>query len=325
MRAGGPRGIRVTRGWPRGWLAVVLLLCLAGCRREAPTAAPEAAGAREPAQAVLLLTRHLQRNDLAAFARDAVPPALHAELETAWRQGRTRWPLDELPFDERLPRLLGALAAPGAEQRLQRVFDRQFAGETTALKAAATTLGLFGAQYVRHEGDFSPAERAHYLQFVQAMSRWAASAPLGDPARAKAAIPRLVAAARATGLADEAGFARIGMDGSLQRLSGFLRALKAVLAGYGLRLDQSLGALRADTVARQGDRARVRMRYTLGGSPVEAEVEVERIEGRWYLSDYLRHARQAAGADAVPPAADPGAAPPAAPDPGSGPRASAPA
>ncbi|HEX2083622.1 MAG TPA: hypothetical protein VHF86_09095, partial [Xanthomonadaceae bacterium] len=47
------------------------------------------------------------------------------------------------------------------------------------------------------------------------------------------------------------------------------------------------------TVFRQADRARVRMRYTLGGSPVEAVVDVERIDGRWYLSDYLRHAREA--------------------------------
>ena len=276
------------------WLAVALLC---GCRRD-PDAAPgpAASGASEPAQAVLLLTRHLHDNDLAAFTRDAVPPGLHRQLDAAWRQGRTRWPLDELPFDERLPRLLGALAEPGAEARLQRVFDRQFAGETTALKAAATTLGLFGAQYVRQGSAFSAGERAHYLQFVQALSRWGASAPLADPERARAAIPQLAAAARATGLRSEADFARTGMDPSLRRLSGFLRTLKLVLAGYGLGLDDSLAALQAQVIESRGDRATVRMRYSLGGSPVEAVVEVERIGGRWYLSDYLRHARQAVAA-----------------------------
>ncbi len=275
------------------WLAVAVLC---GCRRESGAGPAPAAGAREPAQAVLLLTRHLHDNDLAAFARDAVPPALHRQLEEAWRRGRTRWPLDELPFDERLPRLLGALAEPEAEARLQRVFDRQFAGETTALKAAATTLGLFGAQYVRQGSGFSAGERAHYLQFVQALSRWGASAPLADPVRARAAIPLLAAAARATGLRSEADFARTGMDGSLRRLSGFLRTLKQVLAGYGLALNDSLAALQAEVVESRGTQAKVRMRYTLGGSPVEAVVEVERIGDRWYLSDYLRHARQAVAA-----------------------------
>lgn len=276
----------------------VSLIGLGGCQRNADPVASarnvlSPPGARQPAEAVMLLTRHLRDNDLAAFARDAVPPDLHRRLETAWRAGHTRWPLDELPFDERLPRLLGALAEPDAQRKLQTVFDRQFSGETSALKAAATALGLFGAQYVQHQGDFSPAERAHYLQFVDAISQWGRAAPLGDPARARQAIPRLAAAARATGLASEADFARMGMAASLQRLSGFLRTLKTVLASYGLGLDDSLGALRADTVSQDGARARVRMRYTLGGQPVEAVVDVERIAGRWYLSDYLRHARAA--------------------------------
>lgn len=290
------RGMRAT--W---WLLVVVVL-LAACQREpaspVPAASP-ASGAREPAEAVLLLTRHLRDNDLAAFARDAVPPALHRQLDAAWRQGRSRWPLDELPFDERLPKLLGALAEPGSEQKLQRVFDRQFSGETTALKAAATTLGLFGAQYVRHEGDFSAAERRHYLQFVQALSRWGAAAPLSDAGRARIAIPQLATAARATGLESEADFARLGIDAGLQRLSGFLRVLKQVLAGYGLDLDESLGGLRAQPVSQQGDRAQVRMQYRLGGSEIEAVVEVERIGRRWYLSDYLRHAQAAVAAPAA--------------------------
>lgn len=290
-----------------GWillLACLLLPALYGCRRDNDNVAVGPAsgtpGAREPAEAVLLLTRHLRDNDLPAFARDAVPPDLHRQLQAAWRQGQSRWPLDELPFDERLPRLLGALAAPDAEPKLQRIYDRQFSGETSALRAAATTLGLFGAQYVRHEGDFSDAERQHYLQFVQALSRWGATAPLSDPARARTAIPQLAAAARATGLKSEADFARVGMDAGLQRLSGFLRVLKQVLAGYGLGLDDSLGGLRAQVVSQQGERARVRMQYRLGGSDIQAVVEVERIGRRWYLSDYLRHARAAVELGAKP-------------------------
>ncbi len=281
----------------RTWGTLLLAMALlAGCRPEnGGPVIGRAPGAREPAQAVLLPTRHLRNNDLAAFARDAVPPALHARLDAAWRRGDTRWPLDELPFDERLPRLLGALAAPGSEDRLLQTFDHQFSGETTALKAAAQGLGLFGVQYLRHEGDFSAAERLHYTQFVQALSRWGARAPLGDPARAKTAVPQLVAAARATGLRSEADFAAAGMSASLARLSGFLRVLKQVLGGYGLDLDATLSGLRVDVVEREGARAKVRMRYALGGEPVEAVMDVERVGGRWYLSDYLRHAKAAAG------------------------------
>ena len=274
-------------------------LLLGGCKPPpAPTPAA-AGGATRPAQAVRQLTAHLQANDLVAFAHDAVPAALHAQLQVAWRDGRTRWPLDELPFDDRVPALLKSLAAPGSEARLQQVFDRQFSGAKAELKAAAAALGLFGAQYLDRDGSYSDEERAHYAQLVAAMSRWGMSAPLGDPQRARLAIPRLAAAARRTGLATPADFAAAGMDASLQRLAPFVVTLKQVLAQqYELPLDASLAGMRVGLLQQTGDTARVRMRYQLGGSDIDTVVSLQRIDGRWYLTDYLRHARAAVVAPA---------------------------
>ena len=281
----------------RCWILLLAGLCaLAACRPApedaAATAAP-APGAETPADAVRLLTRHLHDNALDAYARDAVPPDLYARLETAWREGRTRWPLDELPLGEHLPAMLAALEKPGSEARWGKVFDRQFANADREIDSTAATLGLFGVQYVRNEGDFSDSERDHYTQIIAAISHWARSAPLADPGRAHAALPRLAAAARETGLASEADFARLGMDESLRRMTPFAAAFKQVLAGYGLDLDASLAALDASLQAQTGDTAQVRMHYLLGGQPVDTVVEVERHDGRWYLSDVLRHARAA--------------------------------
>lgn len=299
----------------RRWIPL-LLACLcalaAACRpaSEPAAVAPAQPGADKPAEAVRLLTRHLRGNALDAYARDAVPPEVYTRLEAAWREGRTRWPLDELPLGEHLPGMLGALARPGAEAHWQQVFDRQFANADREIDATAATLGLFGVQYVGNEGDFSDSERDHYTQIIAAMSHWAQSAPLSDPARAHAAIPRLVAAARQTGLASEADFARFGMDESLRRMAPFSVAVKQALAGYGLDLDTGLTALDASLQSQTGDTAKVRMRYLLGGQPVDTVVEVERHDGRWYLSDVLRHARAAL---AQPPSAQ--APAPAAPEP----------
>ena len=286
---------------PGGWVSLVTfaaLLALGGCREATPPAASATAGAAtRPAQAVRQLVAHLHDNDWAAFARDAVPPALHAQLQDAWREGRTRWPLDELPFDDRLPALLKSLAAPGAETSLQQVFDRQFSGKQAELKAAAAALGLFGAQYVDGEGGYSADERAHYTQLVAAMSRWGMTAPLGDPQRARQAIPQLVAAARGTGLSRPADFAAAGMDDSLRRLAPFAATLKQVLARqYGLPLDASLVGMQVALLQQTGDSARVRMRYPLGGSDIDTVVSLQRVDGRWYLADYLRHARAAVAA-----------------------------
>lgn len=277
------------------WL-VVLMLCgalLAACQRPSLPAAQTPGGATKPAQAVQLLTRHLRDNDLTAFARDAVPPALHAQLETAWRQGRTRWPLEELPFDDRLPAMLKSLAAPGAQVSLQQVFDHQFAGADLQIKGAAASLGLFGAQYIQREGAFSAEERQHYAQLIEATSRWGLTAPLGDRGRARQAIVQLAAAARRAGLTSEADFRAAGMDDSLRRMGLFAAAFKEVLARYGLDLDASLDGMQATLQQQTGDSARVRMRYPLGGQDIDTVVLVQRIDGHWYLADDLRHAEAA--------------------------------
>lgn len=275
-------------------VATVVAGLLAACRPVPPEAqAPAGSDLSRPAHAVEVLAGHMRTGDFAAFSRDAVPPALHARLQAAWLAGDTRWPLDELPFAEQLPAVLAALAAPDAEDRLEADFRRQFAGSDRELRAAAATMGMFGVQYVEYQGDFSDAERAHYVQLVAAMAQWAAGAPLADRTLARAAIPRLVAAARAAGPTTAEGIAAAGMDASLERLGAFANEAKRIFAGHGLDLDASFDSVQASLQVQQGDQATVRLRYTLAGHPIDTLVPVERIDGRWYLSDYLRHAREA--------------------------------
>ncbi|MCA0394510.1 MAG: hypothetical protein LCH70_10420 [Proteobacteria bacterium] len=277
----------------RTFSAVVLLaatatLAAVGCTRN--DGAPEAPAAT-PAETVRLLTRHLVDDDLDAFARAAVPPPVHAQLETAWREGRTRWPLDQLPFAEHLPRAMAALSAPDAERTLMQGFERQLANAN--LGPAAEFLTVFTVQYITQQGDFSVSEREHYPRLVQALGQWARTAPIGDRNRARAAIATMTAAAREADLSSDAAFAEAGMQDGLQRMSKVLAAGKTVLASYGLDLYADLRGMDVQLQSQTGDIARVRMRYTLAGTPIDAVVQLERREGRWYVSDFLRHAEDA--------------------------------
>lgn len=305
-----PRGAARRPGM--GPLLLALLALLGGCR-PAPAELPGAAS--EPAGAVRALAGHLQRNDLVGFARAALPPAEHARLAEAWRQDRSRWPVTELPLDDRLAPMLAALSAPGAERSLRREFDRQFAGQDAALRDAARSLALFGGQYLKQQGDYSPEEREHYTQVVAALGTWAAQAPLARRDHAHAAIDRLAVAARATGLASEADLREAGMEETLRRLGPFVGETKAVLAGYGLDLDRSLADLRTGLVEQQGDHATVRIHYPLAGTEIDTVVSLTRRDGRWYLTDYLDHAagllaEPAEGQTGLPAVAAPAAPPP---------------
>lgn len=275
--------------------SLLLLLGIAACQRsEIPPASPAL-----PAAAVQQLVDDLRRDDLAAYARDAVPAPLHARLETAWSEGRTLWPLTELPLDHRFQDFLIALAAPGSEQKLLAAYRRQFAGADAEIRTAATTLGLFTTQYVTKEAAYSEPERDHYRQLVAALAGWGQRAPLGDAARARRVIPQVTLAARVTGLGTKDGLRQAGMDRSLQRLGPFFARLERVATGYGLDFEAALAGMHITLAEQTGDQAKVRLQYTLAGAPVDAYVLLERHDGRWYLTDLLRRAQAEAAAPAI--------------------------
>lgn len=300
---------------PRNFAILLLsaLLALPGCKPRAPVELEGAA--TEPATAVRQLAKRVHDNDLAGFARDALPPADLARMEVAWREGRTRWPLTELPLDNQLLPMLQALSAPGAEQKLRRGFDRQFANQDRDLRDAARSLGLFGAKYVQQQGDYSEDERRHYPQLIAALGTWAEDAPLGDAKRAHAAIPPLCAAARKTGLASEAALNQAGMLGSLQRLGPFFAQVKTGIASYGLDIDRSLADLRTGLVEQKGDQATVRLHYPLAGAEIDTVVHLQRRDGRWYLAGYLAEADKVATMETPEPSSGDALALPPAPAP----------
>lgn len=275
----------------RSWLAGVFLLAmLAACGRGE---GDPAQATREPASAVAHLARQLAAGDLNGFARDAVTPERHAALGQAWASGDSLWPLTGLPLDQHLPGLLDRLAAPDADASLRRSFDAQLAGQGDSLRQTAQSLGLFGVQYVTHQGGYTPDQQHHYQQLVQALSQWAMQAPLAERAPAHQAIARLVAATGQSGLGGAAGLQAAGMEPALDALVPLQGAWLDVLGQYGLDIRQALEGLQAGLLSQQGDRARVQVQYTLAGQIIRFEADMQRQGGRWYMTQNL------ADADAV--------------------------
>ncbi len=292
---------------------------LTGCQPDPAPAATGPAGmarqakpapAQRPVDAINVLAARLLARDGAGFARLAVPPGLHARLQAGWRSGTTRWPLDELPLDARLPSMLASLQEKGAQAKFKATFRRQFAGADRDIDSAIRTLAQFGGQYVQKEAEYNKDERDHVLQAIAALSRWAVAAPLSDPVRADRFFTALTAAAQRSGIKGRSGnvaFAKLGMQASLDRMSPFIATLLAQLRDqYGLDLDASLRELNVQLLEQTGDSARLRLRYRLAGSDVDAIVPAVRIDGHWYLADFVTRAEatlvtgagRAAGTDA---------------------------
>ena len=257
--------------------------------------------ATRPVDAAYLLRDRLLAHDGAGFARVAVPAELHARVAASWKDGRSRWPLDELPLDAKLPQMLATLQVPGADAALMATFRRQFADADRDIDQAIRTLAVFGSEYVQKHGDYTPEERTHTAQTITAVSSWGLQAPLAEKARAQHFFTALAAAARRCGVEGKAGpaaFTELGMDASLSRLSPFLATLLAQLRQqYGLDIDASLRALRVTLLQQTGDSASLRLQYPLAGHDIDAVVPVVRIDGHWYLADFVRRARETVSAE----------------------------
>jgi hypothetical protein len=285
------------------------LVLLPGCERTGNTTG-QAIGvakvarieaATRPVDAANLLRDRLLAHDGAGFARLAVPADLHARLAEGWKDGRSRWPLDELPLDGRIPKMLATLQAPGADKALMTTFRQQFAGADRDIDQAIRTLAVFGGEYVQNDGDYTAEEREHIGQAIVALSAWGLQAPFADKARAQRFFGALTAAARRSGIDGKAGpaaFADLGMQASLTRLSPFLATLLAQLRQqYGLDIDASLRALKVTLLQQTGDTARLRLQYPLAGRDIDAVVPAVRIDGHWYLADFVQRAEASLAAE----------------------------
>ncbi len=286
------------------WLTTMLVLPLliaTGCQRTPhppahATADVPAAPANRPVEAVLVLRDRLLARDAAGFAQLAVPPAVYAQLDAAWTQGRSRWPLDELPMDSRLLRMLAALQAPNADAQLMLTFNQQFAHADADIDQAVRTLVVFGTEFVQQHPAYTQDERDHTAQAITAIGRWARAAPLSDPKRAQHFFLALTAAATRTGIDATRGpsaLASMGMQQSLSRLSPFLATLIDQLhQRYGLDFDATLRSVQVSLLQQTGDTARLRLQYRLAGQHIDAIVPAIRIDGHWYLANYVHRAEQ---------------------------------
>ena len=272
-------------------ISLLTLSCLSACKNQEQPEITTNEVHRSPAQQLKLLSEHLHRNDLIAFTKDAIPADMYQDLEMAWSENRTRWPLEELPLSPQLPNALKALAAKDAEQKLNAVFDRQFSGQNDEMHNAASSLGNFTIQYLEHSKHFSDDERQHYTQITHAIASWAQRTTLDDKNKAHQAIRLLTQAVTSSELVSEHAFSRFGLTESLKRFGGTMTALKQAASLYGLHFDQALNSVETSLVSQTGETAIVRMTYTLAEMPIDTTIHMQRIQGKWYVQDFVNHAK----------------------------------
>jgi hypothetical protein len=255
-------------------------------------AAPQATSQSipDPALQVREVVRSLRANDLAGLVRTMVPPSKFQEMRQAYeiKRGEPISAEERAEFEEKLARF----TAPDAVNTLMAEIEPKLV-EARPQVAGATMMGIGAAQMAiaSPESDLTPEQRATLQAALPGIQRWVTTTDFLSSESMRQALTLVTDAARATGIGNLDQLKMLSFEEVLAKAGNMLAASKQALRIYGLDLDAIAASAQFETLAIEGDTARVRTTVTVFDAPVSGVFELVLIEGRWYGKHALEEIR----------------------------------
>ena len=293
-------------------LASFGLLALSACtvnRNEA---------SKDPVTAVKDLATSIRDNDFNRLTHIMVPPADYAKLVANYQADAAKLPPPSPEDSKRFADQLAQFTAPDAEDKLFAQIQPKLATMGPQIPMGVAMMSGMAGQGIQNNDKLSASDKTQATAVLTAITKWATTAPLSDPDKAKQAIKVVCATARDLKLTTLAASQKLSFDDAVQKVGIAAGGLRKTLAVYGFDSDKALDSVKATKTSENGDTAVIAVTYTLLDTPVNGEVTMVKRDGRWYSADLVKSvedslAKKAAGAapttSMAPPIA-PEAAPP---------------
>lgn len=271
-------------------LSGVLLSGLLACQKQetASGTAPATtrpAAAHSPDAALKNAIHSLRNNDLLGLISSQVPAQELDRMRNDWKTKVASEALTDAKREE-FAKNMAELTAPGAEEKIMAQIEPwlvKFEKETAPQMPMMVALGKgIAAQAITENKDLSEEQKQQARGNLDALGRWIESIQLTDRERVRKAVGHVVAAAREFNCKTLDEFYALSFDEAMMRLSPVLKAIKGVLATYGLDLDHALDSAQVEIATQEGDNAKVRVRYDFLSQPTSFEVDLTRMNGQWY-------------------------------------------
>lgn len=284
-------------------LSLFMLGLLLGCSRE--TVAPG-----NPVAAVEGLAEAIRDNDLVRYSKLSLPPKLHAQMVKRWDDELALAPpLTEAQRKDHA-RYMKQMMEPGAETKLFKRYESKlgkFQSELNSqwpmMKGAAQ---IFVTGAIQANEDLTAAEREHFKAVGQAILKWLDPKLFSDKEKAREAIALVCKMARDVNLPQAEQMRQLSMNATLEKGGIALKALKDIGLIYGVDVDESLDKMEAKLVDADasGNEATVEVNYVMLDQEIRFEIDMTRIDDRWYPADSVEEAQHTLK-QALPPAAAP--------------------
>ena len=260
-------------------LSLACLCILTACSGESQT--PAASSTNDsPEGAVKTMLESFGGNDVAAIFAVAAPETqAMARAEYEAMQAAETTPEEQAQFDG----TLSMLTAEGAEGTLLAMAKPQLAEAQQGVAMMAAMLPMMAGQAIA-EQDLTPEEQQQSMAMLTALSGWLAGLDVTDEAKLEEAIGVLCTTARDLKFSNHAEMKAMDFDTMLGEAGKGLKGVKEVLKIYGVDVDATLKSVDVGSPEIDGDTAKVPYSITIMGEQHDAMVEVEKIDGKWYLA-----------------------------------------
>ena len=292
-------------------LAALIVAFASGCGNQQNATSPVATSATSPDATIRKSAELMKQGDVAGLLANALPPAEFATLKADWGKDKDEKPItdeDRQKFQETMAKL----TAPDAEKALYAEIEpqlKQFDAQYQQQLPMYVAMGSGWLQgMVQQNKDFSDAEKQQAVAAINALAAWVQKTHFTDAESIKKVIAIVTKAARDLNLKTLDEARALSFEQSMQKARVFVLALKDALAVYGFSIDQTLDSIKPEVVSNDGNTAKVKVSYTLLGTPLTADTDMVKIDDHWYgkqTIDKLREHQQQTTAKAdvsAPPA-----------------------
>ncbi|MBX3697252.1 MAG: hypothetical protein R3F08_01350 [Dokdonella sp.] len=290
-------------------LLAMLAFVVAGCNRDSGSdTAGAKAGPQQTVQRSIELTR---KGDIAGLIEHMLPPAEFARVKAEWNDRKN----DEEPNEEqrqKFAEMMAKLTAPDAVDTIYAEIEPDIRQFDAQYQKQMPTIVSMGRGYLRglvqQSQELTASEKEQANSVIEALAQWVEKTRFTDPERVRKALAIISETARQLDLKTLDQARALDFDQSAPKMQIAFDGLKKVLEVYDFSIDQTLDSVNTELVSNEGDKASVKISYTLLGTPLETRSEMVRIDDRWFAQDTIDKLRErdAGKAAAVAPAASGG-------------------
>ena len=280
------------------WLvAAFAFALLPACGNSDKAAQKSATASTSPAQSVLTTIKLLKNGQFDPLLKHVLPPAEYQQMRTQWEAQHNKLKQVSDHDREQFAQNMAKLTAPDAEQKLWaetqpklEQLDKKYKTQLPMMIGVGQI--MLGTQ-ISNSKDLTPDQKKQASDVVTALGQWAQGVHWTDQDKVKQAIGVLTSSARKLDLKTLDQATQLSYDEAMKKYGVVWNGIKKVLDIYGLSVDKTLDSAEAKTVSSDAHTATVKVDYTLLGKPQTMNVDLVKVDDRWYDKDLLDHWRKA--------------------------------